>query len=273
MKKLIALIAMMALSQAFAAPYDLYLNQMNMFGSGTINRQLSVPNSGIGVDGVLFYNGTSTLPAVATLGSGCSIVSSVFTCSGTAQVNADWNAGAGVAQILNKPTAVSAFTNDAGYRTQAQVRSDISLTTTGSGTATYNSGTGALNVPTPAIPAALSQSAASRTLNTVFQVSASRPSLVSYSVRIVTTASIGGNQDGDVILEIASDSGFTANVQTLAITQNAQAITLAIVLNSVQTQTGVLSGFVPTGYYARLRTVNNTGTPSYLYRAGQEILM
>jgi len=30
-------------------------------------------------------------------------------------VNADWTAGSGDAQILNKPTVVSAFTNDAGY--------------------------------------------------------------------------------------------------------------------------------------------------------------
>lgn len=43
-----------------------------------------------------------------------------------AQVNSDWNASSGVAQILNKPTIptvptnVSAFTNDAGYLTQHQ---------------------------------------------------------------------------------------------------------------------------------------------------------
>ena len=37
-----------------------------------------------------------------------------------AQVNADWDASSGVAQILNKPTNVSAFTNDAGYLTEQQ---------------------------------------------------------------------------------------------------------------------------------------------------------
>lgn len=42
-----------------------------------------------------------------------------------AQVNSDWNASSGVAQILNKPTIptvptnVSSFTNDAGYLTLA----------------------------------------------------------------------------------------------------------------------------------------------------------
>lgn len=35
-------------------------------------------------------------------------------------VNADWNATSGDAQILNKPTLVSAFTNDAGYLTEHQ---------------------------------------------------------------------------------------------------------------------------------------------------------
>lgn len=118
-----------------------------------------------------------------------------------------------------------------------------------------------------------SQSSTSRTLNSAFQISSSRPAMVFYSVRITTTVSIGSNQDGDVILEIASDSGFTSNVQTLSVGENGQTVTLAIALNSIQAQTVVVSGFVPTGYYARLRTVNNTGTPTYLYRNGQEVLM
>lgn len=119
----------------------------------------------------------------------------------------------------------------------------------------------------------VSQSSASRALNSTFQISSSRPAMVFYSVRITTTVSIGSNQDGDVILEIASDSGFTSNVQTLSVGENGQTVTLAIALNSIQSQTMVVSGFVPTGYYARLRTVNNTGTPTYLYRNGQEVLM
>lgn len=122
-------------------------------------------------------------------------------------------------------------------------------------------------------PAARSQALASRSLNSGFQISASRDAMVSYSVQITVTASIGGNQNGDVILEIASDSGFTTNVQTLAIVGSGQALTLALTLNSVQPSTGTLTGYVPAGYYTRLRTVNNTGSPSYLYRAGQEVLM
>lgn len=117
-----------------------------------------------------------------------------------------------------------------------------------------------------------SQSAATRSLNTAFQVSATRDAWVSYSVQITVTASIAGGQNGDVVLEIASDSGFTANVQTLAISGLGQTYTLAIALQGIQPQTGTITGYVPAGYYTRLRTVNVTGTPSFSYRAGQEVL-
>lgn len=120
---------------------------------------------------------------------------------------------------------------------------------------------------------AIAQSSQTRTLNSAFQVSATRGSFVNYSIQITVTASISGGQNGDVILEIASDSGFTTNVQTLSIMGSGQAYTLAVALQGVQPATSVVSGYVPSGYYARLRTINNTGVPTYLYRAGQEVLM
>ena len=135
--------------------------------------------------------------------------------------------------------------------------------------------TGATGPQGPAgTPAATpSQASASHSLNSSFQISSSRPAFVFYSVQITSTASIGSDQDGDAILEVASDSDFTTNVQTISIAQNGQVVTLAAALNSVETQTFVLSGFVPAAYYVRIRTVNNSGTPTYLYRSGQEILM
>lgn len=121
--------------------------------------------------------------------------------------------------------------------------------------------------PTPA------QSSAARTLNSIFQVSATRDAVVSYSVQLTVTATIAGGQNGDVILEIASNAGFTLNVQTLSISGLGQTYTLAIALQGIQPQTGVVYGFVPAGYYVRLRTVNNTGAPAFSYRAGQETLL
>lgn len=117
------------------------------------------------------------------------------------------------------------------------------------------------------------QSAVTRALNTAFQISATRDADVSYSVQITVTASIAGGQNGDVILEIAADSGFTTSVQTLAIFGSGQTYTLAIAIQGVQPQTSVLAGFVPAGFWTRLRTVNNVGVPTYSYRAGQEVLL
>jgi len=130
-----------------------------------------------------------------------------------------------------------------------------------------------LNKPTIPTVSTPSQSSATRTLNSIFQVSATRGAFVFYSVQITVTASIAGGQDGDCILEIASDSGFTTNVQTLMVSPSSQTYTLAIALQGVQKGPVNVSGYIPAGYYARIRTVNNTGTPAFLYRAGQEVLM
>lgn len=48
-----------------------------------------------------------------------------------AQVNSDWNSSSGVSQILNKPTNVSAFTNDSGYQNATQVNSAINSAISG----------------------------------------------------------------------------------------------------------------------------------------------
>lgn len=117
------------------------------------------------------------------------------------------------------------------------------------------------------------QSAVVRALNSVFQIDANRWAHVTYSVQLTVTATIAGGQNGDVVLEVASDNAFTQNVQTLSIGGLGQTYTLALALQGVQPQTGVVSGWVPPGYYVRMRTVNNVGAPAYSYRAGQEILM
>lgn len=126
-----------------------------------------------------------------------------------------------------------------------------------------------LSAPAAAAPA---QGAASRALNSAFQVSASRGAFVFYSVQMQVTASITSGQDGQCVLEIAGDSGFTTAVQTLAISPGSQVYTLAIALQGVQKSPCSLSGFVPAGSWARLRTVSTTGTPVFTYLAGQEVL-
>lgn len=110
----------------------------------------------------------------------------------------------------------------------------------------------------------------SRPINgTAFQPHSTLPSTVRYTVTIAASLSISGGQDGSVFLETSADgsTGWTE----IARVRNGNTGTLTIGLNTVQTQTYVLSGDIQPGYYVRLRTVNNTGSPTFTYVTGQEV--
>lgn len=325
------LIAVLIPLSAHAAPWDFNIGQYDQFGTSVIPRLTTLPSGP--ANGVLVYDATANLPKLAAFGSGCTLSSGIFGCTGTPQVQADWNqaSSGAVDYIKNKPTNVSSFTNDSGYITSSAlspyatsasvtsglatkydqpvgttaqyIRGDGSLATYSPGTGTVTSitagsglsggtitTTGTISMPNTGMAGTYSsvttdaqgrvaagtnrsQSSASRTLNSGFQISATRDALASYSVQMTVTASIGGGQDGDVFFEIASDSGFTTNLQTLGVAPCSQTYTLAIALQGVQKCSANLSGFVPASYYSRLRTANNTGTPAFLYRAGQEVLL
>lgn len=116
-----------------------------------------------------------------------------------------------------------------------------------------------------------SQSSPSRSLNSNFIPSSVRNAAVSYSVEVTTSLSLTGGASGTVFLEISADgsTGWTE----LARYTNANTGTLTIGLALAQTGTANLAGTVPVGYTARLRTANNTGTPTFTYRSGQETLI
>lgn len=114
---------------------------------------------------------------------------------------------------------------------------------------------------------------ASRSLNSAYQISAERDTLVNYSVDISTTLSLTGGQTGTVFLEYADNSGMTTNVVEVCRFVNGNTGTLTIGLNITQNSTGQLSGVIPAGKYARIRTANTTGTPTFTYRSGQEALV
>lgn len=117
------------------------------------------------------------------------------------------------------------------------------------------------------------QSSATRSLNSPFQLSTTRFALVFYSTDIACTSTLTGGQTGTVYLEICASSGFSSGVQTLSSFTNGNSVSLAIAITVVQTNTASLSGLVPPGYYARLRTANISGTPTFTYRVGQEVLL
>lgn len=115
------------------------------------------------------------------------------------------------------------------------------------------------------------QSAANRSLNTCFQIAPTRDVLANYSVDIATTATLASGQVGTVYLEIFSDSGCTTGTQELSRFVNGNTQTLGLTVTLVQNVTATLTGYVPAGSYVKLRTQNNTGTPTFNYRSGQEV--
>lgn len=186
------------------------------------------------------------------------------------QVNSDWNSVSGLSQILNKPTLFSgAYADLTGKPTLfSGAYADLTGKPTLATVATSGSYNDLSNKPTiPTLPT-YSQSSVSRTLNSNFQPSTTRNTLVNYSVEIATTLSLSGGTVGTVFLEISAD-GSTGWTELSRFT-NGNTGALTVGLNINQNMTSTLSGTVPAGYYVRLRTVNTTGTPTFTYRSGQE---
>lgn len=109
---------------------------------------------------------------------------------------------------------------------------------------------------------------------TGFQVSSMRDAFVTYSPKIVTTATIAGGQDGYTVLEIAATNSATAgDWKELGRVENGQTLSLAIALQSIQPVGAPLTGMVPAGWYTKIRSVNVTGTPTFSSVSGQEVLL
>lgn len=108
---------------------------------------------------------------------------------------------------------------------------------------------------------------------TGFQVSSTRDAEVRYSTTIVTTSNIAGSQNGTVVLEIAPTNSVTASDWSeIGRCTNGTSYTLAIAIQGVSTQACQITGYVPSGYYAKIRSINNAGTPTFSFNSSQEVL-
>lgn len=107
---------------------------------------------------------------------------------------------------------------------------------------------------------------ATRTLNTAFQPSATRPVLVSYAVDVSVTSLLLTGTQGTVALQYADNAGMTTNLVTVDGGTNST----GGVLNVTNTGTVKLVALIPVGKYVRITTTTNAGTPAFTYRAGNE---
>lgn len=207
-----------------------------------------------------------------------------------AQVNANWNAASGVSQVLNKPTALSAFTNDAvltntqittalgfspynstnpnGYITQAGARSSISLTTAGTtGNASYDSSTGVLNVPNYALSRSFNNAAVKTINGAGVRISTTRDAFVTYTItHTIALTLLLASGSSQVYLEISTD-----NVNWSTISQAGYSDGVAVAVALTKTTTNNIQGFVPANSYVRLRSIVSGGGSS-AFTNGQEVL-
>lgn len=208
-----------------------------------------------------------------------------------AQVPSDWSASTGVSAVLHKPTTLAGYGIADGATT---VQLATKFTTPTGTTAQYLRGDGTLGTspvlapvatvgtfasltgkPTtlagygitdaPALPA---PSVATRALNTAYQVSATRPVFVAYTVDISVVSLLLAGTQGTVTLQYGDNAAMTTNPVTVLSATNST----GGVLNVSNIGTVTLSGFVPAGKYLRLVTANTSGTPTFLFRNGQETL-
>lgn len=104
-----------------------------------------------------------------------------------------------------------------------------------------------------------------RTIGTSYQPSLQRMAIVAYNVTITNAATVLLGNSGQVILETSPDNSTWTTIST-----GASSMGSGILVTSISTVT--VLAFVPRGYYARIRTVNVTGTPTYSAPAGIEVL-
>lgn len=158
-------------------------------------------------------------------------------------------------------TKTSAFISDFTEATQDAVGSETSSEFV------YNDGANTLGLR------AKSFNYTTRSLNTCFQPSSTRDALVTYGIDIATVSTLLSGQVGTVYLELFTDSGCTMGTQEIThfVNGNTQSLGLTVTMN--QSVTAILSGVVPAGSYVKIRTQNNTGTPTFTARPGQETLL
>lgn len=138
--------------------------------------------------------------------------------------------------LTNKSGNISQWSNDIGYLTSSYVSS-------------INNGV-------------------SRPVNgTTYTISTTKQVFVAYNIKISCTATIGSSSDGKVALQYSTNSGSTWI--DCGEVENSNTVTLAIALNAISIQSGVIVAYIPANALVRMNSTT-TGTTTITYIRGQE---
>lgn len=112
--------------------------------------------------------------------------------------------------------------------------------------------------------------AVTRPLNTIYQISGGHNAFFTYAIDIACQITLSGGQVGTVYVETADDDTFSTNIEEVCRTVNGNSGTVVVGISMTQNCTAQLSGMISAGKYVRIRTQNNTGSPTFTWRSGQE---
>lgn len=109
-----------------------------------------------------------------------------------------------------------------------------------------------------------------RSLNTAFQISATNPARVSYTVSVYTTLSLLNlNSSANIDLQISTDGASNWNTINSAGVTRTLAVSISVGLND--TTRFNIQGEVPAGYFCRLASTVSGGATA-TFASGQEVI-
>lgn len=256
MKNIVILALIFASSVVFAGANDVIIPQRNSLNNGTINNTMPQPPS----NALFMYDPVAKVPLLVTLGNGIQRSGSTLVASGASQVNSDWNAISGVAQILNKPVLAAVATSGqyadlSGKPTipAAQVNAD------------WNSTSGPSQILNkPVIPSPLSVGSPitrAMALGTAYQcTNTARPCIFSITLQSQALVSAGLNVTSEAAITIGPTSGVATgtgiNIQWF---KNNMGAGLGLSLQVNKLDASGYTVIIPAGWYIAVRQTSGSG--------------
>lgn len=281
----VAFVLLTSFSVAYAAPMDLLMTHRDNTDTSDVPQSITPFSYDDGSFSMPIFQGTDATThsgnyKMLAVGSGIGVASNAFFVTPNTIETTDGHL-IDTLGIINGSIAsnVSATANaqsgvDAFFGNVFGTRTGLLVTASGNAagfmTAAQSAKLAAVSTSTPSISYP-TRSIVTGTGAVGTQLSTTQGTDVHYNGTIVTTATISGPAQGTMVLEVAPTNSATAgDWKEQGRCTNGQNITLAIALNSVQTIGCEISGYVPAGYYAKIRSITTSGSPTFTLNSSFE---